>query len=141
MPFKVNPKTGKVSVTMPKALGPAVDMLYEMRKARMAQQAIADNIKAEETKLKDLLLKLYGKSKIQGASGSVARAEISQKDIAQVKDWPKFWAYIKRTGHFDLMQKRISDTAVKERWDRDITIPGVAKFTALIINATKKPGR
>jgi hypothetical protein len=138
MALKVNPKTGKVSVLMPKALGPAVDLLYDLRKARQTYQATVDAIKAKETEIKDALLKLYGKAKIQGASGKLARAEVNPKDIPRAEDWPRLYAHIKKTGDFDLLQKRLSDGAIKERWDAKRPVPGVGKFTALVINVTKK---
>ncbi len=36
--------------------------------------------------------------------------------------------YIIQTGGYDLLQKRISEEAVRERWDNGIVVPGVAPF-------------
>jgi hypothetical protein len=54
-----------------------------------------------------------------------------------VEDWPKLYAHIKKTGEFELMQRRLGETAVKERWDADKQVPGVGRFTAKKVSCTR----
>jgi hypothetical protein len=45
--------------------------------------------------------------------------------------------YIKATGSVDLLQKRVTESAVKLRWDAGVSLPGVEKTTKDVITVTK----
>jgi hypothetical protein len=122
---------------IPKQLAVAGDLLYETRQKRLALQKEVDELQSQETQLKDYLIANLPKSQASGIAGKVARIKIETKDIPQVKDWDVFYKYVKRTGDFDLMQRRLSDTAVKARWENGKQVPGVEVFTSTVVSCTK----
>jgi hypothetical protein len=67
----------------------------------------------------------------------VATAGIKVSNVPLVEDWDKLHEYIKTTGEFDLMQKRISVTAWRARYDEGIEVPGVSKVEDVDISLTK----
>jgi hypothetical protein len=122
---------------MPKTLALCADELYKTREARLAAQKAVDALQEKESAIKEHLINNLPKSDASGVAGKLARVTIVTKVIAQVKDWDVFYKYVKKTGAFDLMQRRLTDTAVKERWDNGKEVPGVEPFNAVTVSINK----
>jgi hypothetical protein len=130
----------KKEFKIPKSLSQCADLYYQLRTKRYAMQHEVEAVKKQENELFEHLLKNLPYSETRGIAGKIARVTVDKKSVAAVKDWPKFYAYIKKTGSFDLLQRRLAEGAVKERWDADKVIPGVGKDTikTLSVNALKQ---
>jgi hypothetical protein len=50
---------------------------------------------------------------------------IEPTDEPVVGDWGALYAYIKTTGAWELLHKRISQTAIRERWQEGTDVPGI----------------
>jgi hypothetical protein len=74
-----------------------------------------------------------------GISGKLARVTLVQNTVVRVDDWPTLYRFIGETGSYDLLQRRVSDKAVKDRWELQKVVPGVSPFsvTNLSINQLK----
>jgi hypothetical protein len=127
----------EVKYKFPKALGACADKLYELRAKRLAEQKKVDEIAAEETALKNHIIENLPKSEASGVAGKLARVTVVTKQIPQVQDWDAFYKYVKKTGSFDLMQKRLTDAAIKERWEAGKEIPGVGHFNAVSVSINR----
>lgn len=137
MTFSVNAKTGKVKTSIPAKIGDAIDMVYMMRVERMRLDGIAEEIRKAEYLVKEELLKRFGKQQLDGAKGKVGSASAKMRDIPQFEDDAKFYAYLKKTGDFDLLQRRLNESAVKERWEAGKKVPGLKVFRTLVVNISK----
>ena len=129
---KVKPK-----YKWPKSMGLCADKLYELRQKRLAQQKLVDEIEAEEKALKEYIINTLPKSETSGVAGKVARVTVVSKDVPQVKDWDAFYKHVKKTGEFELMQKRLSDSAINERWEQGKKIPGVEAYNVTSVSINK----
>jgi hypothetical protein len=127
----------EVKYKFPKALGACADKLFELRNKRLAEQKKVDEITAEETALKNHIIENLPKSEASGVAGKLARVTVVTKQVPQVKDWDAFYKYVKKTGSFDLMQKRLTDAAIKERWESGKEVPGVEHFNAVSVSINK----
>ena len=127
----------EVKYKFPKALGACADKLFELRNKRLAEQKKVDEIAAEETALKNHVIENLPKSEASGVAGKLARVTVVTKQVPQVKDWDVFYKYVKKTGSFDLMQKRLTDAAIKERWEAGKEVPGVEHFNAVSVSINK----
>jgi hypothetical protein len=112
----------------PKSLATCADLLYQTRARRLELQKEVDELAKQESALKDHLIDKLPISDASGIAGKVARATIVLKSTPKIDDWPKFCAYVKRTGAFELMQRRLSAEAVNERLEAGKDIPGVSEF-------------
>lgn len=121
----------------PKAMGACADMLFELRAKRLEMQRAIDLVAAEESALKNHIINNLPKSEASGVAGKLARVTVVTKIVPQVKDWDALYKYVKKTGDFDLMQKRLTDTAIKERWDNGKEVPGVERFNVVSISMNK----
>ena len=121
----------------PKTLGACADRVYELRQERLAAQKVVDALEEEEKALREHIINTLPKSEATGAAGKLARVTVVTKDIPQVKDWEKFYAYVKKNNEWDLMQRRLAATAVTERWGAGKEVPGVEHFTAVTLSVNK----
>lgn len=127
----------EVVYKFPKALGACADKLYNLRQSRLAQQKLVDVIEAEEKALKEHIINTLPKSEASGVAGKLARVTVTTKEVPQIKNWDAFYKHLKKTGQFDLMQRRLSDAAIKERWEAGKEIPGVEHFQVTTISMNK----
>jgi hypothetical protein len=131
------PKRGAQPFKPPKQLAVCGDLLYTTRQERLALEKLVEELKTKENILREHLIANLPKSEASGIAGKIARVKIDTKDVPHVKDWETLQKYVKRTGSFELLQRRISDTAVKERWEAGKEVPGVERFTATVVSCTK----
>lgn len=120
----------------PKTMGACADRLYAIRQKRLAAQKEVDAIESEEKALKDYIIDNLPKSDT-GASGKVARVSVGTKEIPTVEDWDVFYKYVARTKSFDLLQRRLSDSAIKERWENKKRVPGIGVFVNVVVSLNK----
>ena len=64
-------------------------------------------------------------------------ANMETKQTASVQSWPQILEYIKETGSVDLLQKRLTESAVKARWTAGVDVPGVLNIPKHVITITK----
>lgn len=129
------PKPAKFKI--PKAMGACADLLYTTRQRRLDLQKQVDALQAQETALREHIIDTLPKSEAKGVAGKVAYVKVETKAVPQVKDWEAFQRYVKKTGAFDLFQRRINTAAIEERWANKKTVPGVESFTAVKVSCTK----
>lgn len=127
----------EVKFKFPKQLGQCADKLYELRNKRLEMQKAVDAVEAEEKALKEHLIQNLPKSEASGVAGKVARVTIVTKVVPQVKDWDKLYAYVKKNNAFELLQRRLTDGAINERWDNGKEVPGVEPFNAISVSINK----
>ena len=121
----------------PKNLAACADKYWELKQARLAQQKIVDAIEEEEKAIKAWIIDSLPKSEASGVAGKLCRVSAVTKEIPQVEDYEKFYAYVKKTNRFDLLQKRLSEAAVKEIWEDGKQVPGVKAFQAVTLSVNK----
>lgn len=119
-------------------LGTAIDTLYEKRSERLALEKTVKAFKTEELALRVRIKSLLDQVNLEGAKGSLATASISNSVEPTIVNWEEFYAYVKANDAFDMLQRRISPTAIKQRWEIDVVVPGVDKFDTWDISLTKR---
>jgi hypothetical protein len=138
------------SFKKPKSMALAADLLWTKQEERKKAQAIADALEAEEKDLKAWIIDELPKSQASGIAGKLCRVTAVRKEVPQVSDWPKFYAGLvaeyqahlrrkdgQQDGAFSLLQRRLGDTAVKERWENGHGVEGVGKFTVTSLSINK----
>lgn len=124
-------------IKIPKTLGAQVDRLYALRQEVAELNRQLEALKAEKTAIEDHLIDTLPKNDARGVAGRFARATITTRLLPTVKDWAAFYAHVLKTKDFSLMQKRLADAAVRERWDAGKKLPGVEQFTHVGVSITK----
>jgi hypothetical protein len=131
------PAAKKAAFKIPKTLGACADLLYTTREERLALQKQIDELAERESMLKEHVINNLPKSNATGVSGKVANVRVETKTIPQVQDWEKFYQYISKNKAFDLLQRRVNDKAIQERWEAKKTVAGVGTFDVVKVSCTK----
>jgi hypothetical protein len=116
------------------AIGPTIDKMNELRERKRVLEADVKKIQAEYDELEE---KLFAKLDAEGTrtgAGKTATCSISESVVGNLTDDAKFFAYVKKTGYFHLLQRRLSAPAVRELFEKGVKIPGCEPFTERRLN-------
>lgn len=105
-----------------------VDAYIAKRIDRLLADKAAALLKAEENQLKKNLLEIRAASGAKSLGGTLGTLNWHRKNKPIVENWGALYAYIKQYDAFELLQRRIGEKAVEERWEDGIVIPGVTTF-------------
>ena len=130
-------KAEKKVFKFPKKIGACADKLYELRNKRLKIKKEVDILEEEEKALKLHIINTLPKSEASGVAGKLARVSVGSKPVPQVVDWSKLYKHIKKTGEFDLLGRKASTAAVKERWEAGEEVPGVDHFNVVAVSMSK----
>lgn len=97
-----------------KNVGWYVDEHQRLKNDRDELLAEVSVVKKQITSLEEEALKKFDKEDIQGVKGELATGFIEERDHYNISDRRKFEQYIKRTGHMELFQGRVSAEAYRE---------------------------
>lgn len=124
----------KVTNRLIGTLGSTIDNVWALREEKREVEATLKIIEAKISAEEEALLERLDKEETTKSQGKHASVSITSAVVANVADWTAFHAYIKKTGHFHLLQKRCSDPAYRELLDMGKKVPGVEPFTKRRIN-------
>lgn len=119
------------------SVGTLIDKMWKLREQKKEYEAAAAAVSKEMTALEDALIEKMDAEGVTKATGRAASASFTFSTIADVQGdegWKLFYAYIKKTGYFHLLHKRVTDTAYKELLDAGKKVPGVLPFTKKRLN-------
>lgn len=121
------------------ALGNLADQLHAKRADRLAADKVASQLKSEEHALQYELIAEMEESSLSSIGGKecIIKRKVKQRAIAA--DWPEFYAFIKEHDAFDLLHKRITDSAVLLRLEDGVEVPGVSLLDYSTITYSKAP--
>lgn len=127
----------KAKYKFPKTLAACADRYADLKDSRLAAQKDVDKIEEEEKALKEHLIALLPKVDASGISGKHHRVTVKVKHIPTIEDPTLFYAGVAKKKAWDLLQRRLSESAVQERWDAGETIPGVGTITVYTLSLNK----
>ncbi len=124
----------------PRALGVLVDEFKVIEEERRKADKVAEALKVDETKVKAAIVAALKKNEVTVGGGLLYKVEMTQEDQPTVKDWPKFYAYIRENNAFEMLERRPGKAAIKERWEDGVNVPGIEKFPVDKLSITKLKG-
>lgn len=110
-----------------KDLNATAEKYLKLRTERLALDKKSATLKAEEDMLRGIVLReMKGRPEpLYEPKGLKFKVELKMRAFADVYDWGAVQKYILATGEFDLLQKRVTVTAVRERWEVGKDVPGI----------------
>lgn len=132
------PETKIPTFKFPKTVGACVDALYKMRAKRLEAQKMVDLSKSQEEALKQHVLANFAEITVEGARGKLASANITRRVVADVEDWDAFFSWVAKNDAWDMVQKRVNDTAYRARLDENVEVPGAVPLTVVGLSLTKR---
>ncbi len=122
---------------IPKDLGDCIDLAYKLREERIQIEHKADDVKAKEQKLKEHLITVFGKKKLEGAKGKTATCSLTHRTIARINDFTRFMAWVAKTKSYDMVQRKVNDKAYNSRLAEKESVPGLEPFEFVKLSLTK----
>jgi len=119
-------------------VGELSDELWLLREKKRELEAQATEIEKQMKPIETALLELMKTQGIEMGRGTYATFTRKESVVPQVEDWDRFYQYIARNGYFHLLQKRPTEAACRELFEKNGSIPGVLPFTKVSIRLTTK---
>lgn len=127
----------KQEVKLPKTLAACADKLYETREKRLEIMRKVKELEELEAALKQHLINELPEQDSSGIAGKSCRVTLVHKEVPYAKDWKEIYEHIMKTGHFDLLGRRLNNNAVQDRWEDGVDIPGVETYTTTTVSINK----
>lgn len=99
---------------LPAGIGALADEYAMVRDRRLSIEKEAAAVKEREMEIYNVILANLSESTDTGAAGKAYRVQLVNKERYNVKDWSEVHKFIQKYGMFELLQRRLADTAVKE---------------------------
>ena len=109
-------------------LSALVDSYLSARRERLDYSKVLADFEKAEKERKQELIKYLIENKLTAAGGSIGITKLQKKLKPQASDWEEVYRYIKNNDAFDLLQRRLTEGAVKLRWEDGIKIPGITAY-------------
>src|SRR5262245_59568569 len=108
-----------------------IDRFMLLDEERKLLQKQADNKKAEAERYYNEIILQMTNGGIQTYPGTHAICSMWQNVEPKAEDWPAIYKHIQETGEFELLHKRLTGSAIKERWDAGVEVPGVERYPVI----------
>lgn len=119
------------------AKGPIGTVIDKLESLREDKRQLETRVKAIEEEFKELEEQLMARLDAEGmdkATGKKASVSISKSVSGNIADWESFTKFVKKTGHFHLLQRRLSDPAIRELLESKGSVPGIETYTKRRLN-------
>ena len=125
-------------IKYPKSMGACADLLSDMREKRLEADKAAAALKADEVALINHIIENMDKEST-GAAGKhhMVRVVVKPKPQFDAETMEDFYKYVSKNKAWDMLQRRLNETAVMDRVNAGKTIPGIKMFNAVSVSLTK----
>ena len=104
-----------------KEIEDTLSRIRELDKERLEHDRASKKIKGEVDSLCAVVISAMHRAGVEEADG----AKIVRKQKPFISDWAALNNYIREHDATDLLQKRLTESAVKLRWEDGVAVPGV----------------
>ena len=119
-------------------IGTLIDGLYALRSRRLELTKEVENMKSQETTMRQQIIMELDNIGLAKASGTEATVGITMSIQPEIEDWDEVHKYIRELDRFDLLQKRISVVAWRDLINEEGTlVPGTLVTEVRDISLTK----
>lgn len=115
-------------------IGELTDRMYELRERKREIEAQLAQIEGEYKGLEEQLIEKLEAQNTETARGKLASCSITTNTVAHIVDFNVLCAYVKKTGNFQLFQRRISDPSYRELLESGKQVPGLEPFNKKRLN-------
>jgi len=123
--------------TEQRSLAAVIDLYHLQRQHRLDLARQTEAAEKEERLLKGEIFERMQAEGLSSAGGKLLRVTLETEYEPTVTDYDKFYKFIKKHDAFELLQRRVSAAAVKERWADGEQVPGVEKFPVPKLHTSK----
>lgn len=127
---------------MSEAIGALIDQMHEIREQRRELAKEEERLGNEYKDLETRLIETLDNAGIESSKSTLATATISKTEVANVQDWDKFHAWLRKTNRLYMLERRPAQKAFRE-YLKDSRghkpPPGVETFEKRTISLRNRP--
>jgi predicted secreted protein len=109
-----------------RTLKTVVSDLDQIHAARLSADKTAKDLASTEAALKQELINFMVEQQVASIGSETYMFSVKEKTRVQVLDWPQVYEYIRQTGEWDLMYKRLNEAAALAR---ESQLPGTEQYS------------
>jgi hypothetical protein len=112
------------------ALPDVINNYITLRAERLLADKAAESLKEKETVLFRQIIAEYRERGIEVLGGNLGVVKMHKKVkpiVTTPEDWRLVYSFIEQEQRFDLLHKRLTESAVEELWENGIEVPGVGR--------------
>lgn len=113
---------------MSDSLGTTVTGFLKLRAKITKKNKEVDELKKQASEIESIIIKELEQNKTTRADVMLGSVTLKPKNVFSAKDWKKIYAYIIKKKDFNILQKRLGQTALDEYLEDGVKIPGVEKM-------------
>ena len=130
-----------MTFTVEQVVGTYVKLRRKKEALEASVKADVDEIKAKMAKLEAWLMQKADQDGVTSFKTTAGTAFVTTTDFANVADWDAVLSYIRTHDAYDMLEKRVSKTAVRAQLDETGSVPpGITYGTKIGINIRKPTG-
>lgn len=119
-------------------LSELIDEYVETKNRREALQKSVTTCTERMAVLEKDIMQSMSEVGITQAGSDKATCHMREVKQPAIEDWSMFYDYVAKTNQFELLHKRLSSTAFKERWDAGENIPGTKAVSVWDLRIVRK---
>lgn len=100
-----------------------------VQEERLSHDRASRKLKSREDALRADLISAMKADNLRVMETDKVSVDVNQHQRPVILDWSELEAWIREHNAVDMLQKRLTDSAVKLRWDEGIQVPGVGLQT------------
>jgi len=113
-----------------KEMATLADAYWVTYQKRLAADKVAAALKVDESKLEAQILATLRSDEITSIGGQLVQLSIDKEPeyVPTMSDYPVFCEFVLASKDLSLLERRVSKSAVKERWELGAEVPGIIRF-------------
>lgn len=101
-----------------------IDKFVEIKALKESLNEQIKKCNEDLARLEGDIMEQMSNAGITQAASDKASCSMREAKHPAIIDWPAFYDHVAKTGEFELLHKRLSSTAFRERWEAGEQIPG-----------------
>ena len=119
-------------------ISPLMQQILTLRDRIKILDDESKDLKVEKATLENSLMELMSNAGLTQTGTTFGTATMKSSQKIAIEDWETLLAYVIATDSTDILQKRISTTAVAARLNADEEVPGITVFPIFTVSIRKK---
>lgn len=112
-----------------KPIGTLVKEFLMLKRKISKKNKEIDELKSSASDLEKEIIKALESNKSTGEKITMGSVNLKKEPVFTADDWPTIWKWIFKKKDSALVQKRLSQSLLKEYMEEGVTVPGIKKMT------------
>ena len=117
------------------------DLINDYVETKALKESLNDQVKDCNEKMAKIQADIMEQMATAGITKAASdKASCTMREVTHpaIEDWDAFYKHVAATGQFELLHKRLSSTAFKERWEAGEVVPGTSSSSVWELSVVRR---